>query len=98
MNDTFTKLYDEFLAYVDKNDEEGAKKFIFDNLQKFPEDVQAKIALAFFEEAVISEAEEEKNIAEVQKQGLNALSQIEKVQKIIEEGKKIETLRSNLDK
>ena len=40
MSNTFEDLYQEFMVYVDKDDEQGARKFLLDNFQKFPEDVQ----------------------------------------------------------
>lgn len=98
MDDTFEDLYNKFLAYVDKNDEEGARKFLIDNLQKFPEEVQDKLTFAFFEEALMDETKGIKDIAEMQKQGLEAISQIDKAKKILEDKRKIETLRSDLTK
>ena len=98
MNDTFEDLYKEFMVYVDKDDEEGARKFLLDNFQKFPEDIQDKLTFAFFEEALLDETKGMKDIADMQKQGLEALSQIDKVRKILEDKKKIEDLRSNLTK
>lgn len=98
MNDTFSDLYNEFLVYVERNDEQGARKFLMDNFQKFPQDVQDKLTFAFFEEALMEETKGIKEIAEMQKQGLDAMSQIEKAKKILEEKKKIEDLRSNLTK
>lgn len=98
MNNTFSDLYNEFLVYVDKDDEAGARKFLIDNLQKFPEEVQDKLIFAFFEEALLDETKGMKDIAEVQKQGLDAMSQIDKAKKILEDKKKIEDLRSSLTK
>jgi len=98
MDNTFSNLYDEFMVYVDKNDEEGAKKFLLDNFQKFPEDVQDKLTFAFFEEAVKDEAEKIKSVGEMQKQGLEAMSQIEKAKKALEDKKKEEDLKANLTK
>ena len=98
MDNTFTNLYNEFLTYVDKNDEQGARNFLIDNLQKFPEDIQDKLTFAFFEEVITDEAKEIKNLAEMQKQGLDAMSQIDKAKKILEDKKKIESLRSDLTK
>ena len=98
MNDTFEDLYNEFLVYVDKNDEEGARKFLMDNLQKFPEELQDKLTFAFFEEAMLDKTKGIKAVAEMQKEGLDAMSQIDKAKKILEDKKKIEDLRSNLTK
>lgn len=96
MSDTFSDLYNEFLTYVNKGDEAGARKFLIDNLQKFPEDVQDKLTFAFFEEALLKEAKGIKEIAEVQKQGLDALSQIGKAKKILEDKIKVRDLRDKL--
>jgi len=96
MNNTFTDLYNEFLSYVNKNDETGARQFLIDNLDKFPEDVKNKIIFVFFEEALIKEAEGAEKIAEMQKEGLEAMSQIEKAKKVLEDQKKAEDLRNKL--
>lgn len=86
------------MTYVEKNDEEGAKKFLLDNFQKFPEDVQDKLTLAFFEEALMGGAENATAIAEMQKEGLNAMNQISKAKRILEDKKKEDDLRANLTK
>src|SRR3989344_7479967 len=96
MDDTFSDLYNEFLVYVDKGDEAGARKFLIDNLQKFPEDMQEKLTFAFFEEALMKDTKGVKEVAEMQKQGLDALSQIDKAKKILEDKMKIKDLRSKL--
>lgn len=96
MDDTFPNLYNEFLGYVNKNDGEGARRFLIDNLQKFPKETQDKLIFAFFEDALINETRDIKNIAEMQEQGLDAMSQIEKAKKILEDKRKIEKLRSSL--
>ena len=98
MSDTFLDLYNEFLVYVNKNDEQGARNFLIDNLQKFPEEIQNKLTFAFFEEALTDKTKDIKDIAEMQKQGMDAMSQIDKAKKIIEEKIKIEDLKSSLTK
>jgi len=98
MSDTFSDLYNKFLVYVNKNDEQGARAFLIDNLQKFPEEIQDKLTFAFFEEALMDETKGIKDTAEMQKQGLDAMSQIDKAKKILEDKIKIENLRSNLTK
>ena len=96
MSDTFTDLYNEFLTYVNKGDEAGARKFLIDNLQKFPEEVRDKITFAFFEEALMKETEGMQEIAEMQKQGLEAMSQIDKAKKVFEDQIKIKNLKAKL--
>jgi hypothetical protein len=98
MNDTFLDLYNEFLVYADKGDEQGARAFLIDNLQKFPEEIQDQLTFAFFEEALMDETKDIKEIAEIQKQGLDTINQIEKAKRILEDNIKIKNLRSNLTK
>ncbi len=97
-NDTFSSLYIEFQSYVDKNDEQGARNFLIKNLQQFPEEVQAKLTLAFFEEALMDTTTKIKSVAEIQKEGLDAISQMDKLKKILEDKKKIEDIKSSLSK
>jgi len=89
-------LYKEFLVYAEKDDEAGARKFLIDNLQKFPEEVQDKLTFAFFEDALMHDAKGIKEIADMQKEGLEAMSQIDKAKKILEDKIKIKNLRSKL--
>ena len=96
MSNTFTELYNQFMVYAEKGDEQGARNFLIDNLEKFPEDLQEKITFAFFEEAMQKEAQGDQAIAELQKQGLDAISQIDKAKKILEDKIKERDLRTKL--
>lgn len=98
MSNTFLDLYNEFMGYANKGDEQGARDFLINNLQRFPEDIQDKLTFAFFEEALLDETKKIEAITEMQKEGLGALSQIDKAKKILEEKSKIESLRSDLTK
>jgi hypothetical protein len=98
MNDKFLDLYNEFISYTDKNDEQGARDFLVNNLQKFPEDVQDRLTFIFFEEAIKNEAEKIENIASMQKQGLDTINRIDKIKKILEDKIKAENLISKLTK
>jgi hypothetical protein len=96
MSDTFLNLYNEFLTYVDKDDEAGARKFLIDNLTKFPEEVQEKLTFAFFEEALMNDVKTMQAVTEMQKEGLEAMSQIDKAKKVLEDQLKIKDLRDKL--
>ncbi len=96
MSDAFLDLYKEFWVYAEKGDEAGARKFLVDNLKKFPEDIQDKLTFAFFEEALMDETRGITEIAEIQKEGLEVMSQIDKAKKILEDKLKIKDLRAKL--
>src|SRR3989338_9108143 len=95
-DNTFLDLYNEFLAYADKGDEACARKFLLDNLQKFPDDVQGKLTFAFFEEALNNATEGMDDVAGMQKEGIDALNQIAKAKKVLEDKIKEKDLRSKL--
>jgi hypothetical protein len=97
MDNKFSDLYKEFLVYVDRGDEAGARKFLVDNIKKFPEEVQDKLTFTFFEEALMNDTKGMKEIAEMQKQGLEAMSQIDKAKKVLEDQIKIKDLKAKLD-
>ena len=60
--------------------------------------MQNKLTMAFFEEALTAETSGMKEVAEMQKEGLSAMGQIEKAKKILEDRKKVEDLRADLTK
>jgi hypothetical protein len=96
MNDNFLDLYNQFMVFVKKDDEAGARKFLVDNLQKFPEDMQEKLTFAFFEEALMDKTKGMKEIAEMQKEGLDAVGEIDKAKKVLEDKLKIKNLKEKL--
>jgi hypothetical protein len=96
MNTNFLNLYNEFLELLNKGDEAAARKFVTDNIKNFPEEVQDKIIFAFFEDAVNKEAAGIQGVAEIQKEGMEAMSQIEKAKKILEDQVKAEELKAKI--
>ncbi|MEI8174602.1 MAG: hypothetical protein WCG28_01480 [bacterium] len=96
MNDNFLDLYNQFMVFVEKDDEAGARKFLVDNLQKFPEEMQEKLTFAFFEEALMDKTKGMKEIAEMQKEGLEAMGKIDKAKKNLEDQIKIKNLKDKL--
>ncbi len=84
------------MVFVEKDDEAGARKFLVDNLQKFPEEMQEKLTFAFFEEALMDKTKGMKEIAEMQKEGLEAMGKIDKAKKNLEDQIKIKNLKDKL--
>ncbi|MEI7709239.1 MAG: hypothetical protein WCI76_00825 [bacterium] len=96
MNNTFLDLYNEFLDCVSKGDEALARKFLVDNIKRFPQEAQDSIIFAFFEEALDKETKDMGAITKIQKEGLDALAQIDKVQKILEDQIKVKDLKAKI--
>jgi len=87
-NDATQPLRDEFMKIVEKGDEAAAKKFLIDNLKKFPEDAQKKIISAFFFDALEKEADTIEQRAALQKEAMSVFADIEKAESKLGDEKK----------
>ena len=89
-------LYKDFMALVDRGDEKGAREFLVSHLKEFPQETQDAIIMAFVEEALGKGAEEAKLIADFQKQGLEALDELEKSKQELEAKKKMLEIKESI--
>ena len=85
MNQT---LYEQFSKIIKTNNERAAKDFLIEHLQEFPEDIQDKIAVAFFEDALDTQTREAKSTAALQQEVLTALEETQKNIKAVTDKKK----------
>ena len=73
---------EELLAHMEKLAEAGDDKafeaFVLEHFKEFPEEIQGKILFGFFSETLEKQAGEAA-IAQVQKEGLEALEELEKI-------------------
>jgi hypothetical protein len=97
MSETFLDLYNKFLVFVDQNDEEGARNFLIENLDKFPEEVKNSLIFAFFEESLSKEGQDIKNLTKFQEQAIDAISQVDKAKKILEDKIKVLNIKDQLN-
>ncbi len=93
---TPTELYDQFLQIARAGDEEAAKKFLADHLNEFPEETRNEILFAFYEQAVLKQADEVATDVAMKQEGLEALTVLEKAQKDIDNEIRIEELKEGL--
>jgi hypothetical protein len=89
-------LMKEFSEVVARGNEEDARKFLVDNLKKFPEDVQEKIVGAFFEEALSKKAEGLHTVADFQKEGLDAINDLEQGKRQLQDKQKLLDLKESI--
>lgn len=86
------ELYKEFVALVEKGDEEAARQFLIDHLNDFPEAMRKDIAFAFFTDAVKKDAA----IAEIQKQGLELMKQADEEEKVVSDAIQVALLKEQM--
>ncbi|MEI6022518.1 MAG: hypothetical protein WCQ32_01590 [bacterium] len=68
---THEELYTTFMDFVEKNDEIGARQFLIDHLNDFPEEIRKQIAFEFFVDAV----KKDEAIESIQKRALEIITQ-----------------------
>jgi hypothetical protein len=88
-------LRKEFSAIMGRGDEKSAREFLVSHLKEFPQETQDTIIMAFVEEALGKSAEESKLIADFQKQGLEAMDELEKSKQELEDKKKMLELKES---
>jgi len=88
-NNISTELREEFLAIVERGDEDAAKKFLVTNLKRFPEDAQDAIISAFVEEAITQKAGDDKAIADFRERGVAMMKELEKSEQLLKLKEKI---------
>ncbi len=96
MNYTSDALMKEFSEVVALGDEDAARKFLADNLKKFPQDVQDKIISAFFEEALSKKAADLHAVLDFQKEGIAAISDLEQGKRKLEDKQKLLDLKEGI--
>ncbi|MES2314847.1 MAG: hypothetical protein V4524_02835 [Patescibacteria group bacterium] len=95
-NQTISDLYSKLTELVEAGDESAVRAFLADNIKSFPEDVQKKIVFEFFADAVDKKLDTDTQIAQIQKEGMDSLGEIEKAEGGLKDQEKLSNLRSSL--
>ena len=86
------QLYNSFIAFVEQGDEEGARAFLVDHLNEFPEETRKEIAFAFFVDAVKKEAA----VSEAQKKGIEIMKSLDEVEALLADASKAAAIREQV--
>ncbi len=90
-------LYKEFLVLVEEGDEAKVRAFVVAHFKEFPEEVQDKLTLAFFEEALTSKTDGDAEVSNVMDYSLNLLREMGKAKSELEDEKKVIEVKQSLD-
>ena len=96
MSVTPIELYNEFLRISESGDEGAARAFLTERLAEFPEETRDEIVLAFFEEALLKNADAIQAKAAIQQEGMDALLEIQKAKREFESNARIDELKGTL--
>jgi hypothetical protein len=89
-------LIADFLKIAESGDAQAAKAFLTAHVKEFPEEMQQKILLAFFEDALQKKADSVEVVSKLQKEAMSMMGNVTTAEKNIIDEKKIADVRSKL--
>ena len=89
MENDFSALYAQFRDIMDNGTEEGARTFLFEHMNEFPEDLREKVVLALFEEGLAEAAANKAAVEEFQREGIEIVNELEKGKRILDDKIKV---------
>jgi len=92
---TPTELYNTFLEFVEKGDEEGARAFVIEHLNEFPEETREKLVFTFLVDAAISTGDQVAAVHSMQLEGKELLEEITKAEQVLDDVDAINTLKQS---
>ena len=79
MMDGQDKLKKQIEQLIERGDQKALETFVLEHFTELPEDIQGKVLLSLYTDAVEKEVSNGK-VTELQKQGLEAIEHIRKIQ------------------
>ena len=95
-NIPFKDLYDEFIKIAERGDEQEARDFLIKHLNDFPEKVRKGLVLAFFEDAVATQAEDAALVSDFQNESVQALNDMTTLKKTLEDKGKLLEVKDSI--
>ncbi len=89
---TQQELHDAFVSFIESGDEEGARAFLIEHLNDFPEQIKKEIAFAFFADAVAKEAA----LDATKKTAIEMMKELDTVESILSDAEKAANIRNDL--
>ena len=96
MTNDFSALYAQFMEIMNKGTEEEARAFLMEHMNELPEDVRQGVMLTFFEEGLKEAAANNAAVEEFQKEGIEAVQELEKGKRILDDKLKVLELQEKM--
>jgi hypothetical protein len=90
------ELYDQLIQIAKNGTEDDVRKFMIDNFNSWPEDIQVDLFGYFFEEGLAKTAEDLSLLTDYQKQLIDAYEYLEKTKKILEDKLKEQEIKAEI--
>ncbi|MEN9561141.1 MAG: hypothetical protein RIQ56_414 [Candidatus Parcubacteria bacterium] len=95
---TFTDLYAEIAKFVEAGDEAGARAFIVEHIQEFPEEAREAIVFEFFKEALGTQTDAVATVQNFKSEGKKIWEVLNEADAELENQAKIIELKEQLQK
>lgn len=89
---TQQELQEAFVAFIEKEDEEGARAFLIEHINDFPEEIRKEIAFSFFVDAVQKDAK----IEGVKRDALAVLKDLEETESVLLDAQKASDIKNTI--
>ena len=96
MPNDFSALYAQFMEIMNKGTEEEARTFLMEHMNELPEDVRQGVILTFFEEGLKEAAANNAAVEEFQKEGIEAVQELETGKRILDDKLKVLELQEKM--
>jgi ferritin len=93
---TLSDLYKQLGDIADTGDEQAFRTFLTDHFNEFPEEIQKKIMFEFFSEALTAKVQNISQNAQIQQEGIEAIKEVEKAEKLLTDQQRLADLKSSL--
>lgn len=92
------ELYEKFRGFVESGDENGARAFVIEHINDFPEEARAAIVFEFFKDALAEQVQEDDALVAYKKHGTTMMEGIISTEKELENQARIIELQETLQK
>ena len=96
MTNDFSALYAQFADIMNNGTEEGARAFLLEHMNEFPEDLREKVVLALFEEGLHEAAANKAAVEEFQREGIEIAHELEKGKRVLDDRIKVLELEEKM--
>ena len=96
MENDFSALYAQFRDIMDNGTEEGARTFLLEHMNEFPEDLREKVVLALFEDGLKEAAANQSVVEDFKQEGVEIVNELETGKRILDDKLKVMELEEKM--
>ena len=96
MENDFSALYAQLRDIMDNGTEEGARTFLLEHMNEFPEDLREKVVLALFEDGLKEAAANQSAVEDFKQEGVEIANELATGKRILDDKLKVMELQEKM--